>query len=128
MSKAASKVDSPVASIASNPFKVPVPVKAMVLIFKVPVVPLSAKLNKVFTPSVMLNDPAAIANESDQKVKDGSVAPASNVQVTAEPDPNVVVPISVVSKFSVNVSTALVIVSIPFAPPTILAVLPLDID
>lgn len=54
-----------------------------------------------------------------------SVPPdASNVQVIPLPDPNVVVPISVVSRLSVIRSGLLVTVSIPFVPPTTLTVFP----
>lgn len=51
-------------------------------------------------------------------------AEASKVQVTPEPEPNVVVPISVVSRFSVTVSVAPATVSIPLVPPAISIVFP----
>lgn len=53
----------------------------------------------------------------------GSVAPASNVQVKPDPAPKVVVPISVVSRLSVNVSPDRA-VSIPLVPPWTLTVSP----
>jgi hypothetical protein len=46
-------------------------------------------------------------------------ADASKVHVVPEPEPNVVVPISVVSRFKVRVSVADATVSIPFVPPII---------
>lgn len=49
-----------------------------------------------------------------------SVPPeALKVHVIAEPEPQVVVPTSVESKFKVTVSVALVTVSIPLVPPAI---------
>ena len=44
---------------------------------------------------------AVMVTKSEAKAMVGSVAPASNVQVIPEPDPNVVVPISVVSRLMV---------------------------
>lgn len=65
-----------------------------------------------------------IVNASLPNVNVGSVAPASNVQTMPLPEPKVVVPISVVSKFKVSVSVAEPTVSIPFVPPAIVKVSP----
>lgn len=59
------------------------------------------------------------------KVNVGSVPPeASNVQTIADPEPQVVVPTSVESKFKVMVSVSVPTVSIPFVPPATSTVLP----
>lgn len=55
------------------------------------------------------------------------MAPASNVQVMPEPDPKVLVPISVVSKLRVYVSPESA-VSIPLVPPLITKVSPFIIE
>lgn len=61
------------------------------------------------------------------KAKIGSTDPASKVQVMADPDPKVVVPISVVSKFRVSVSVAEATVSMPLVPPAMVKVSPPEI-
>lgn len=54
----------------------------------------------------------------------GSVAPALKVHTMFEPEPNVVVPISVVSRLMVIVSVAPPVVSMPLVPPATVKVLP----
>ena len=65
----------------------------------------------------------AIVRAFDENVNAGSVAPESKTQLIAEPDPQVVVPISVESKATVKVSVAEPVVSIP-VPPAMVRVLP----
>ena len=63
----------------------------------------------------------AIVRAFDENVNAGSVAPESKTQLIAEPDPQVVVPISVESKFKVTVEVvpeSETTVSMPFVPPT----------
>jgi hypothetical protein len=67
------------------------------------------------------NVPAVIATELLPKAIVGSVAPASYVQVNPDPDPNVVLPISVVSRVRVTVVPDSV-VSIPLVPPATVTV------
>ena len=76
----------------------------------------------IVTFPVTLNCPVVQATVLELKATVGSVAPASNVQVNPEPEPKVVVPISVVSRLIVKVSVAVTTVSMPFVPPTMLAV------
>ena len=57
----------------------------------------------------------------------GSTVPVLYVQTIAEPDPHVVVPTSVASRFKVIVSVAVPTVSIPFVPPAMVNVSPEDI-
>ena len=60
---------------------------------------------------------------SEPKVMNGSVAPEPlNVHVKSLPLPNVVVPISVVSRLRVTVRPLLSTVSIPLVPPRMLRV------
>jgi len=85
----------------------------------------SVQLNAVTSVAVIVAA-FAIVKALLANVSVGSVAPASKVQVIPDPDPKVVLPISVVSRLRVMVSVAEVTVSIPLVPPTILAVLPED--
>ena len=57
----------------------------------------------------------------------GSVDPLLKVQVIPLPDPNVVVPTSVLSKFTVKVPDPLSVVSIPVVPPAIVLVAPKEV-
>ena len=93
-------------------------------IFKVVVV-LLKRARVVWSETIVAAEP--IVSELEPNIKLGSVAPASNVQVMPEPEPKLVVPISVVSRLRVIISVFVPIVSMPFVPPDTSRVLLSDI-